>query len=161
MPRFQDPALHTPEKIRAASSLWQLGGGLFLIPVFIFTDFLVLAANSDLRYLRIPVDFLIALLLSVIVSLLAIMAGIGVCRRRWWSWMAWRLAFLVSLPYLSLFWLSIVLEWSSRRSMRYYIFFILVVGCTFLLGMAIIRCNQFARAERRRAVPRSGSSHRQ
>ena len=161
MPRFQDSALHTPEKIRAASSLWRLGGAWFLIAVFIFADYLIIYANQiaigGWRYMLMPIDLLIALSLLVAGSLLAITAGIGICRRRRWKRIACRLAFLVSLLYLSLLWLGCIIGWLSRTPMNMHncVLVIFLAGCTFLFGVAIVRYNQFSRAERRRiAVPR-------
>jgi len=159
MPRFQDPALHTPEKIRAASSLWRLGGGLLLFTVLFFT--FVICVDKPWRWNQVLIGELIVFAvifgLPAIGGILAIMAGIGICQGRCWKGIVCRLAFGISSAYLGTFLIIFaVVSLSRQMGMLDYTFVIPLVGCAFLLGAAMVRCIQFARAEQRRASPCSG-----
>jgi len=156
MPRFQDPALHTPERCRAVSSLWRLGGGLFLIAALYFIDIILNVANdwASINHWTI-VGFLtmyaLPLLPPAIGSALAIMAGIGICQGRWWSRMACRLTLGISSLYLGVVLAAVAAIWLLGQMVAHvYIVAILFVGCVFLLGMAMVRCIQFSKDERRR-----------
>jgi len=154
--------------------MWRLGGALLLLIPAIFSHFVEMtyltwcAAPESKNWEWIEMEELHMQLLHVLsmpiaAGMLAIMAGIGICKRRWWSRIAWWTAAIVSgivvLLYL-LMWVGILLEgiqwyflYPRLTKTIAYIGFFISVACVVLLGIAVGRYLQFRKSERARRAP--------
>jgi len=162
MPRFHDPALRTPERVRAVTALHWLGAfHLIFVPAFMYIRYFHLAdlrwrigvytwndfSNSSTNF-SIHIDLIFASLL-VILGISAVAAAIGICRRRWWGlWLGFAAVAVSSLCFLLgtfLFYVFLLSFYSiySDRSLLYPGFSCLVlylcVG-VFLTVLAGVRC---------------------
>jgi len=91
--------------------------------------------------------------MPTVVGVLAIMAGIGICKRRWWSrgvWWAATSIFAVAIfPYLVIVNLKLKYGPSQTFAAVFASMIILIFITWFVLyGIALDRYNQFRKSER-------------
>ena len=154
MPVKHDLALRTPERIRAVAAMHRFGGAILLLIPVEFSHFIAWTATTFLTWEVIAEDgdhivLLFALLLPATAGILAIMAGIGICRRRWWSRIVWWTATGVSTGVI-LVCLSALIERTlvDMRPLAVISTFV-SIAYVILFGIAMVRYRQFRRCERR------------